>query len=94
VTYDDDEDAKSWLLLLRPSVLGTEPADVLSYHAMNPSFPQQSTADQFFDEAQWESYRRLGEAMALAVFETLKPNAAAPASGWDPVFAAGGAAGG
>jgi len=25
------------------------------------AFPQQSTADQFFDEAQYESYRKLGE---------------------------------
>ena len=30
----------------------------------HPDFPHQSTADQFFDEAQWESYRKLGETTA------------------------------
>ena len=28
---------------------------------MNPTFPHQSTADQWFDELQFESYRALGE---------------------------------
>jgi hypothetical protein len=27
----------------------------------HPSFQQEPTTDQFFDEAQWESYRSLGE---------------------------------
>ncbi len=50
----------SWLLVLKPTLTGDEPEDVLNYHRDHPSFPQESTADQFFDEAQWESYRRLG----------------------------------
>jgi len=29
----------------------------------NYGFPHESTGDQFFDEAQWESYRKLGETM-------------------------------
>jgi len=32
------------------------------------SFPNGSTADQFFDEAQWESYRRLGEYAGVILF--------------------------
>jgi hypothetical protein len=85
ITYDDG--TASALLLLRPSVLGNEPADILSYHAQNASFPQQSTGDQFFDEAQWESYRRLGEVIAETVFKELHPAATdTPVTGWQPVF--------
>ncbi|MCL4802487.1 MAG: hypothetical protein KJ025_23065, partial [Burkholderiales bacterium] len=36
-------------------------------------FPHQSTADQFFDEPQFESYRKLGHHVGLAV---LRPAAA------------------
>ncbi|MEM7247849.1 MAG: patatin-like phospholipase family protein [Acidobacteriota bacterium] len=36
------------------------PAAVKNYARHHPDFPHQSTADQFFDAAQWESYRSLG----------------------------------
>src|SRR5262249_3747386 len=50
-----------WLLYLKPRILGDEPPDVRSYAAANPPFPHQSTSDQWFNEAQTESYRMLGE---------------------------------
>ncbi|HSL22849.1 MAG TPA: hypothetical protein VK886_15060 [Vicinamibacterales bacterium] len=50
-----------WLLYVKPTLLGDEPEDVAQYARTNPPFPQQTTADQFFDEAQWESYRKLGD---------------------------------
>ena len=37
------------------------PDDVWRYCDQNPTFPHQSTADQWFDESQFESYRALGE---------------------------------
>lgn len=37
------------------------PDDVWRYCDQNPKFPHQSTADQWFDESQFESYRALGE---------------------------------
>jgi hypothetical protein len=40
--------------------------DVARYAASNPTFPQQSTADQFFDEDQFESYRALGRLTGAA----------------------------
>jgi outer membrane protein assembly factor BamD len=49
------------LLYLKASVSGDEPEDIRNYHRAHPEFPHESTADQFFDEAQWESYRKLGE---------------------------------
>ena len=48
------------LLYIKPSLTGHELADVLNYRKTDPSFPHQSTADQWFDETQFESYRSLG----------------------------------
>ena len=48
------------LLLVKPNVSAELPVDLVNFKAANPLFPQQSTTDQFFDEAQWESYFRLG----------------------------------
>lgn len=39
------------------------PMDVYGYAAAKPDFPHQSTADQWFDESQFESYRKLGLAV-------------------------------
>lgn len=49
------------LILFKPTLNGTEPQDVLNYHAQNRVFPQESTGDQFFGESQFESYRQLGQ---------------------------------
>lgn len=48
------------LIYIKPLMCGTEPPDVVAYHAVNPDFPHQSTANQFFNESQTESYRILG----------------------------------
>lgn len=56
------------LLLFKPTLVGNEPADVQQYHARNEGFPHESTGDQFYDEAQWEAYRRLGLHAALTAF--------------------------
>ena len=37
------------------------PDDVWQYAKLHPTFPHQSTAEQWFDELQFESYRALGE---------------------------------
>jgi len=60
VYYDGSDKAGSLLLIIKPSLTGDEPLDLLEYYAQHPEFPQESTLDQFFDEAQWESYRKLG----------------------------------
>lgn len=61
VTYADGKTPPSWLIYVKATLTGDEPVDVLEYHSAHPDFPHESTANQFFDEAQWESYRRLGE---------------------------------
>jgi hypothetical protein len=66
ITYRDG--SVGFLVYLKPTLLGDEPADVVQYQAAHPDFPHETTADQFFDEEQWESYRALGEHAALQVF--------------------------
>jgi hypothetical protein len=58
VTYQDRSQAT--LVVLKPRVTPGLPLDLSAYAARNPAFPQQGTGDQFFDEAQWESYHQLG----------------------------------
>jgi hypothetical protein len=49
-----------WLLYLKPALSGTEPADVFHYAKIHPDFPHESTGNQLYSEAQFESYRALG----------------------------------
>jgi len=60
VSYKDDPDRSSWLLLIKPCLLPNPPTDLKSYAAAHGAFPNQSTLDQFFDDNQWEAYRMLG----------------------------------
>lgn len=73
ITYADEPQRTTRLLYIKATLTGDEPADVLEYHRAHPAFPHESTADQFFDEAQWESYRRLGEHIGLMVFRRPAP---------------------
>jgi hypothetical protein len=56
----DPECEDGFLVYIKPLLRGGEPPDVASYAAAHPAFPHQSTADQWFDESQTESYRSLG----------------------------------
>lgn len=48
------------LLYIKAALVGDENVYIRQYHATHPQFPHESTADQFFDEAQFETYRALG----------------------------------
>jgi len=48
------------LLYLKPTIVGSENADLLNYRRLHPDYPHESMADGWFDEAQFESYRALG----------------------------------
>jgi hypothetical protein len=57
----DGEAAQNGVVLyIKPSYYGDEPRDVVNYAKTNANFPHESTADLWFSEAQFESYRRLG----------------------------------
>lgn len=53
-------EADGLLLVLKSSVTGNESEFIRTYRTLNPDFPNQSTLDQSFDEAQFEAYRQLG----------------------------------
>jgi hypothetical protein len=57
------------IVLIKPILIADAPLDVQNYGAMNKEFPQQTTGDQFFDEAQWESYRKLGLEIGRRIFD-------------------------
>ncbi|TFW30819.1 patatin-like phospholipase family protein [Massilia horti] len=59
-SHVDKDGVDGVLLYVKPAIVGTENADVLNYRKAHPEYPHQSTADQWFDEAQFESYRALG----------------------------------
>ena len=81
VHYDGAAQPGTLILFLKPSLTGDEPVDVANYRRQHPDFPQESTVDQYFDEGQWESYRKLGEHAAEAVLS-------GPAAGarWHPAM--------
>lgn len=67
IHYSDTE--KGELLYIKSSMTGDENVYIEEYQSRYPSFPHQNTADQFFDEAQFEAYRALGSHMAKSLFE-------------------------
>lgn len=64
ITYADNPHQESWLLLIKASLIGNETLDVTQYASSHKDFPQDSTAQQVYDDEQWESYRKLGEKVA------------------------------
>jgi hypothetical protein len=63
--------SRGTLVYIKASMTGDEPEDVIEYHATQPHFPHDSTAEQWFEESQFESYRALGYHAAAA---TLTPS--------------------
>jgi hypothetical protein len=56
-SYDRNHGIIVWI---KNSLTGDEPGDLVNHAAMHPTFPYDTTVDQFFDEPQFESYRALG----------------------------------
>jgi hypothetical protein len=64
--------------------MGDEAADVVQYQRTRPLFPQEPTTDQYFDEAQWESYRKLGEHVGTELFTRPMVSDAKSSANWSP----------
>ncbi|HKH72843.1 MAG TPA: hypothetical protein VKA59_15905 [Vicinamibacterales bacterium] len=64
IRYPECPGRPNWLIYMKNSLTGNEPAPVLNYKRTSPAFPHESTADQFFDDSQFESYRALGDHIA------------------------------
>jgi len=58
------------LLYMKTSLTEADPVDVLAYKRAHQTFPHQSTADQWFDESQFESYRMLGRRSMESAIDT------------------------
>jgi len=56
------------LVYIKCSLTGDEPEDVLVYAKAQPEFPHETTADQWFGESQFESYRKLGYHAGMSTF--------------------------
>jgi hypothetical protein len=72
------EASDGYLLYLKSSLTGDEEEIVHQYRATHPTYPHESTADQFFNEGQFEAYRALGEHIGMRAL------ASAPGGGKDP----------
>ncbi|MDD5544799.1 MAG: patatin-like phospholipase family protein, partial [Acidobacteriia bacterium] len=72
---DGSESENGLLVYIKASLTGDEPADVRNYHSKHPDFPHQSTAEQWFTESQFESYRRLGQHVMESILGEIQPAA-------------------
>ena len=68
-----DAGGEGRLLYIKPTMSedGHESEDLLEYARTHPTFPQETTSDQFFDEGQFESYRELGYQITKTGFTAL-----------------------
>jgi hypothetical protein len=71
---DYGADGRGHLIYVKSTVDGDENPYIRKYRADHPDFPHETTADQFFDEIQFEAYRALGDhigSMVTEGFETV-----------------------
>ena len=57
----DEGGRKGTLIYIKPALIGNEPRDIYNYSRQSETFPHETTADQWFSESQFESYRALGQ---------------------------------
>lgn len=60
------------LIYIKATLTKNLPADIYGYKSANPTFPDQPTSDQFFDETQFEAYRELGYRLTANMLENAK----------------------
>lgn len=75
------DDYDGVLIYIKPAVYGGEPRDVVNYAETSPTFPHESTTDQFFTESQFESYRELGEFIVRNLLDSEMPATPKPIAG-------------
>src|SRR5215472_6256670 len=99
ITYSSG--GTGYLIYLKSSLTGDEDVGIEQYHSGHPTFPHETTANQFFTEDQFEAYRRLGHHVATVTFraveqDLLKPDNVEAAAEklyelWTPVGSSGAA---
>jgi hypothetical protein len=72
IHYDPDSpEDDGTIIYLKPALVPGDPVDVLGYARKNECFPHDTTANQWFDEAHFESYRALGFATGEAACKAI-----------------------
>ena len=61
-----------FLIYLKASIIGKEGVGIAQYRSVHPTFPHESTANQFFSEDQFESYRTLGQHVVKHSFRAMQ----------------------
>jgi len=59
------------LILVKPTRLKSMPVTSWAYGEASPAFPQETTADQFFSEKQFEAYRQLGRHIGTTLMQDM-----------------------
>ncbi len=67
IVYADN--SKGRLIYINTTFCEELSADLYGYKREHPSFPEEPTIDQFFDEKQFEAYRELGYQIALKMMK-------------------------
>lgn len=62
------------LIYWKTSLTADLPRDIIQHGRPHTDFPHPSTADQCFDESQFESYRHLGYEVAKRLLEAMSSN--------------------
>lgn len=72
VRYDDG--TRGDILYIKPMLCAGLSADIYAYWRANPAFPDESTAQQFFSEPQFEAYRCLGQQLVAKMLGSRPPD--------------------
>jgi hypothetical protein len=83
---DGPETTDGILIYIKPAVYFDEPQDICNYKRQFSDFPHETTADQFFDEPQFESHRALGFYIMERMCEGLPDQTGMNDSGWRAQF--------
>ncbi len=71
IQYSDmEEDEEAYLIYIKSTLVDDLNLKLLGYKSLNPNYPDESTADQFFDPEQFDSYRELGYELCLKMLES------------------------
>ncbi len=72
ITYADG--TTGTLIFLKTTLIPGLRVELMGYKGANPDFPDQTTADQFFDDEQFEAYRELGYTIAKEMINDIGTN--------------------
>ncbi|MCW8931274.1 MAG: patatin-like phospholipase family protein [Gammaproteobacteria bacterium] len=71
IKYPDMQaDEAAYLIYIKSTLIEELNIKLLGYKSLNPAYPDESTADQFFDPEQFDAYRELGYELCQKMLES------------------------